>query len=305
MARAYAILDVFTDRPLAGNQLAVVLDSDGLDTAAMRAIAAEFNLAETVFVLPPERPAHRARLRIFAPDRELPFAGHPTVGTAVLLALDDDAGSNRDLDQMLMLEEEVGSIRAIVARKGPRRGHAIFGAPSLARGLPQPLDSASIAAALGLIPSEVGFENHVVSAYTAGVPYVFVPVRDLATIRRLAPRADLWNDAFGSASAYIYCRETESNAHHWHGRMFWRQLGLVEDPATGSAAAAFAGVIAGFDRPTAGTHRFIVEQGFEMGRQSLITLELDIEGGALAAIRIGGDAVVIARGMIETVERGA
>ncbi len=299
MARSYAILDVFTDRPLAGNQLAVVLDAEGLDTEAMLAITAEFNLAETVFVLPPERPAHRARLRIFAPGKELPFAGHPTVGTAVLLALEDAAETNYGLDAMLMLEETVGSIRSVVSLKGPRQGHAIFDAPVLAKAAPQPLDGGAVAAALGLMPSEIGFENHLISAFTAGVPYIFVPVRDLAAMRRLSPRSDLWQNAFGGTSAYIYCRETESNAHHFHARMVWQTLGLVEDPATGSAAAAFAGVVATFDRPTSGTHRAIIEQGYEMGRPSLITLELDTEGGQLVACRIGGDAVVFARGTLD------
>ena len=299
MARAYAILDVFTDRPLAGNQLAVVLDAEGLETETMLAIAAEFNLAETVFVLPPERPAHRARLRIFAPGRELPFAGHPTVGTAVLLALEDAAGTNRDLDAMLMLEETVGTIRSVVALKSIRHGHAIFDAPLVAKPTPQRLDGGVVAAALGLMPSEIGFENHLISAFSAGLPYVFVPVRNLEAMRRLAPRSDLWQGAFGGTSVYVYCRETESNAHQFHARMFWQTLGLIEDPATGSAAAAFAGAVAHFDRPTSGTHRVVIEQGFEMGRPSLITLELDTELGELVATRIGGDAVVIARGSLD------
>ncbi len=299
MARAYAILDVFTDRPLAGNQLAVVLDAEGLDTVAMQAIAAEFNLAETVFVLPTERPAHRARLRIFSPTKELPFAGHPTVGTAVLLALEDSVDTNRDLDAMLMLEETIGSIRSAVSLKTASRGHAIFDAPVIAKAAPQPLDGGAVAAALGLMPSEIGFENHLIAAFSAGLPYVFVPVRDLQAIRRVALRSDLWHGAFGNTSVYLYCRETESNTHHFHARMFWQALGLVEDPATGSAAAAFAGVVAEFDRPTSGTHRILVEQGFEMGRPSVITLELDIEAGQLAAVRIGGDAVVIARGTLD------
>lgn len=300
MARAFAILDVFTSRPLSGNQLAVVLDADGLDTEAMLAITAEFNLAETVFVLPAERPAHRARIRIFAPGRELPFAGHPTVGTAVLLALDDAATGGTGTDTMLVLEETVGPVRCLVSREEEgKRGHATFDVPVVAQPAGHVLDRDAIAAALGLLPSEIGFENHVASAYTAGVPYIFVPLRDLDAMRRVLPRLDLWQHAFGDVSAYLYCRETESNTHHFHARMFWRTLGLVEDPATGSAAAAFAGVVAGFDRPMAGSHPILIEQGYEMGRPSVIRLEVDIENGALAAARIGGDAVVVARGTLD------
>ena len=298
MSRRYAILDVFTDAPLAGNPLAVVLDSEGLDTAAMQAIAAEFNLAETVFVLPPERPAHRARIRIFSTARELPFAGHPTVGTAVLLAHEDHGAA--ELDAMLLLEETVGPVRCAVALRGARAGHAIFDLPELPKPHAVRLDRDRVAAALGLTAAEIGFENHVLSAYSAGVPYLFVPLRNLDAMARVRPLDAYWPEAFpDGVSAYLYTRETEGLARSFHARMFWRTRSLVEDPATGSAAAAFAGVVQQFDGATAGTHRHVIEQGFEMGRPSLIELECDVEGGHLRAARIGGDAVLIARGTLE------
>ena len=129
MPRRYAILDVFADRPLAGNPLAVVLDSDGLDGARMQAIAREFNLSETVFVLPPDDGRHRARLRIFTPARELPFAGHPTVGTAVLLALEDQGGATGAA--AFGLEERVGVVPCAVAVEGEGRVRARFRVPRL------------------------------------------------------------------------------------------------------------------------------------------------------------------------------
>jgi len=300
MSRPYAILDVFTDTPLSGNQLAVVLDAEGLDDAQMLAITAEFNLAETVFVLPTERPAHRARIRIFAPGRELPFAGHPTVGTAVLLALEDFGGAGVGMDAVLLLEEKIGPVRTAVALKGERAGHAIFDLPMLPKPVDVKLDKERISAALGLASSEIGFENHEPSAFSAGVPYLFVPLRNLDAMARVRPMDAYWTDAFpGGISAFLYTRETEGLARSFHGRMFWRTQSLVEDPATGSAAAAFAGVIQQFDTPTAGTHRHVIEQGFEMGRPSLIELECDIERGHLRSARIGGDAVVVARGTLE------
>ncbi|MCX5515999.1 phenazine biosynthesis protein PhzF [Kaistia algarum] len=299
MSRPYAILDVFSDAPLAGNQLAVVLDAGGLDDAQMQAIAAEFNLAETVFVLPAERPGHRARLRIFSPASELPFAGHPTVGTAVLLAIEDRGATPGVSDVMLLLEENVGPIRCVVAFDGERSGHAIFDAPELARPLDVRLDRERAAAALGLAASEIGFENHEISAFTAGVPYCFVPVRNLAAIASVVPLPQYWADAFpAKTSVYLYTRETEGLLRAFHGRMFWRAPAFVEDPATGSAAAAFAGVVQKFDQPTSGSHRLTIEQGFEMGRPSLIDLEIDIAEGHLRAVRIGGDAVIIARGTL-------
>src|SRR5918998_25721 len=129
MQRRYVVLDVFTERALAGNALAVVLDAEGLDGAAMQAIAREFNLSETVFVLPPERPAHSARVRIFTPATELPFAGHPTVGTAICLAI-ERFGKNGGQDAVLVLEEGVGPVRCGVKLSGDSR-FAQFDCPKL------------------------------------------------------------------------------------------------------------------------------------------------------------------------------
>jgi trans-2,3-dihydro-3-hydroxyanthranilate isomerase len=300
LSRRYTILDVFTKKPLAGNQLAVVLDSEGLGDDQMLAIAREFNLAETVFVQPPAEPGHKAGLRIFCPAYELPFAGHPTVGTAVLLALEAAGAEAAGQDSVFVVEEKVGAIRCAVALHSEKAGHAIFDVPRQAARVETAVDDEALAAMFGLLPSEIGFENHRPSAYSAGVPYLFVPVRDRAVIGRVRPVVQSWQAAMPAAigSVYLYTRETETLGHHFHARMFWHD-GLIEDPATGSAAAAFAGAVAHFDQLPAGTHRFVIEQGFEMQRPSLIRLEVDIEGGALHASRIGGDAVLIARGTID------
>jgi trans-2,3-dihydro-3-hydroxyanthranilate isomerase len=298
--RRYAILDVFTDKPFAGNPLAVVIDGDGLDSARMQAIAREFNLSETVFVGPPENRLHGARLRIFTPLQELTFAGHPTVGTAVLLAL-DDAGDNPGAHEaVLILEERIGPVRCGVFMKGERVGRVIFDLPAEPVALASDLDREAVANALSLLPGEVGFENHVPSVYSAGVPFAFVPVRNLEIIARARPNRVSWHDAFASdaAAAFVYCRETEANGHDFHARTFAPTMGIEEDPATGSAVAALAGAIMRFDAPGPGSHRFVVEQGFEIGRPSLISLELDITGGRIEGARIGGDAIVVARGTL-------
>jgi trans-2,3-dihydro-3-hydroxyanthranilate isomerase len=296
----YAILDVFTERPLAGNPLAVVFDAGGLDEQRMQAIASEFNLSETAFVLPAQNPVHSARLRIFTPLRELPFAGHPIVGTAIALARRIAAGDPERHEQMLVLEAPVGAIRCGVFVKGERSGHAIFDAPQLPAAVAAEPDREAVAAALGLVPAEIGFENHQPSAFSAGLAFTFVPVRDLAVIARAKPVLSQWSAAFGAAAgaAYVYCRQTEVGDNHFHGRMFAPAFGFSEDPATGGAAAAFAGVVRRFDRPPNGGHRYVVEQGFEMGRPSEMVLELDVEEGAIAAVRVGGDAVVVAEGML-------
>ena len=301
MSRRYALLDVFANAPLAGNQLAVVLDSEGLGDDRMLAIAREFNLAETVFVQPPAKPGHKASLRIFCPAYEMPFAGHPTVGTAVLLALEASGSEPNGQDSVFVVEEKVGAIRCAVALQSAKAGHAIFDVPRQSTRVETPVDDDALAAMLGLLPSESGFENHRPSVYSAGVPYLLMPVRDLAAIARARPLAQHWQAAMpaGVGAVYLYTRETLTLGHQFHARMFWLGEGIIEDPATGSAAAAFAGAVAAFDQLPAGTHRFVIEQGFEMQRPSLIHLEVDIEGGALHASRIGGDAVLVARGTMD------
>jgi trans-2,3-dihydro-3-hydroxyanthranilate isomerase len=299
MSRRYAVLDVFADRPFAGNPLAVVLDSEGLDEARMQAIAAELNLSETVFVLPATRPVHTASVRIFTPARELPFAGHPTVGAAVLLGIERAAAGTGNDEMVLVVEERVGPIRCGVSLRSDRAGHAVFDLPKLPVESNPTLARDALAAALGLIPGEIGFENHQPSSFDAGLAFAFIPVRDLETIAKARVNHAVWAAAFGELSAYLYCREASDAAHHFHARMFAPALGIAEDPATGSAVAALGGVIAKFDQPPGGTHRYVVEQGFEMGRPSLLELEIDMDDGAVVGGRLGGAAVVVARGNID------
>lgn len=299
--RRFAILDVFTGKAFAGNPLAVVIDGEGLDDARMRMIAREFNLSETVFVGAAENHVHRARLRIFTPLQELTFAGHPTIGTAVLLALDDAGDSPGAYEAVLLLEEKIGPVRCGVFLKGDGLGRAIFDLPAEPVALASDLDCDAVANALSLLPGEVGFENHIPSVFSAGLAFAFVPVRNLEAIARAQPNQAVWRDAFVSAAAgaFVYCRETEAGAHDFHARMFSPMMGIEEDPATGSAVAALAGAITRFDAPGPGNHRFVVEQGFEMGRPSLIDLEIDVAAGRIEGARIGGDAIVVARGALD------
>ncbi|MDF1598303.1 PhzF family phenazine biosynthesis protein [Mesorhizobium sp. YIM 152430] len=297
-ARRYAVYDVFADQALAGNPLAIVFDADGLSDDAMQKIAKEFNLSETVFVLPAEGAGHASAMRIFTPGRELPFAGHPTVGTAVALS---DGGQPTDLS-ILVLEQKIGLVRCAVSREGDA-AFAEFDLPRLPKRLDCEVDKASFAAALGLGAHEVGFENHVPQLWTAGVPYATVPVAGLDAAARARCDGALWAEIAPQvdgiiADAYVYCRETVGHDCAFHARMFAPYMGILEDPATGSAAAAFAGAIHHFDRPGAGSHRYWIEQGIEMGRPSRIRLEIDVEGGAITAARIGGHAVKVAEGTL-------
>ena len=301
MARAFHTLDVFTDTVFAGNPLAVVPDGSGLDSAQMQAIAREFNLSETVFVLPPDNAAHTAKVRIFTPAREIPFAGHPTVGTAIFLAKEKFGTVEKEQDALILLEEQVGPVRVAVRVKPGEAAFAEFDVPVLPEeaGLVEPVDQ--IAPALGLSPSEIGFENHVPTCFSAGVPFTFVPVRNMDVLAEATPMVQHWSTAFGTGdhpNAFVYCRQTLQQSATFHARMFAPAMGIPEDPATGGAAAAFAGVIARFDNPPQGLHSGIIEQGYEMGRPSDIHYEVEFAGGELSKVRIGGNAVDVSQGTL-------
>ena len=295
MSRLYVVLDVFTDVSLAGNPLAVVLDASGLDTAGMQAIARQFNLSETVFLLPAEDERRKAALRIFMPDRELPFAGHPTVGTAVLLGLMDAvAGKGREAN--FEIEEKVGVVACASVATGRRSGRATFTLPRLPNAGGEAPDVVSVASALGLDPAEIGFSGHRASYFDAGNAFCFVPVVTRDALGRLACDGARWDGVFGAAQGvYVYTRDTGDADLAFRARMV---RGSFEDPATGSAAAAFAGAVMAFEAPGDGRHVLRIGQGFEMGRPSVIELGLDVAGGALVSATIGGAAVVTAEGSL-------
>ena len=301
MTRTFYTLDVFTGEALAGNPLAVVLDCAGLSAARMQAIAGEFNLSETVFVLEPRDPVHTARIRIFTPTRELPFAGHPTVGTAVLLGHLRAPELMRAQDIGVVIEESVGAISCTVRHRPGEAARASFDLPQAPAHEGVAATTPLIALALGLAVEDIGFDNHAPTVFSAGVPYTCVPVRDLEAIGRATPQPDGWGHAFGGnshRSAYLYTKECVNPGSAFHTRMFFPLNSLVEDPATGSAAAAFAGVAMLFDKPGDGNHTLVLEQGFEMGRPSLITLGLEVENGALTGASVGGSAVIVSQGVL-------
>jgi trans-2,3-dihydro-3-hydroxyanthranilate isomerase len=299
MTRRFQTLDVFTETALAGNPLAVVLDAEGLDDARMQVIAAEFNLSETVFVLEPRNAVNSARVRIFTPKRELPFAGHPTVGAAALIAHRRASDLLAAQDLRIVLEEPIGDVVCVARHRKGQALAAYFELPNLPQRLEdKPPSAVQIAASLGLELQDIGFDGHEPSLYSAGAPFLFVPIRSLDAIGRAAPGIMPWATKDGPAT-FVYTRETEREASAYHARMFAGGWGIGEDPATGSAVAAFAGVVQAFDRPSDGDHMMTIEQGFEMGRPSLIALGLVIEDGALVSATIGGSVVIVSSGSLD------
>jgi trans-2,3-dihydro-3-hydroxyanthranilate isomerase len=301
MQLSFHTLDVFTDQRFGGNPLAVVHGADALSPEQMQVVARELNLSETVFLLRPENPAHSARIRIFTPAQELPFAGHPTVGTAALLAELQSQQASPDGEAIVVLEQTIGTLRVGVRLRPGAATYAEFDAPRLPAqaGTLPPADR--LAAGLGLIPSEIGFENHKPVCFAAGNAFAFVPVSDLEAIGRARVNGAHWADAFqeqGLLGAYLYTRQCQHTTASFHARMFAPDIGVPEDPATGSAAVCFAGVIHHFDALPDGLHRRSIEQGFEMNRPSHISLTFGVEGGRLSLARIGGCSVRVAEGTL-------
>ena len=294
-------LDVFTDRPFHGNPLAVVLNADGLTTDQMQTIARELNLSETIFVQAPQNPAHTARVRIFFPTAEIPFAGHPTIGCAIHLAT---AAHQGDFRADLVLEEEAGLVPVTVTRQG-NQVHAEFTAPVLPYPTGALIPDALVAAAIGL--PHVGFQNHRPGVFKGGPGFLYIPVATVDDLATAWPHEPEWSDLMTKAcvvGAYLYTPGTDCD---FRARMFSPDAGIAEDPATGSASAILAAQLLASGALSPGTTTLTLHQGVEMGRPSLIHLTVDRTAedrtakdttAEITAIRIGGSAVPISHGQI-------
>jgi len=275
----YRIVDVFTDRALGGNPLAVFREPGKLDAGMMQAIAKELHLSETTFVLPPSSAAADHRVRIFTPDAELPFAGHPTLGTAFVLAEGKD-GSMR-------LEEGVGVIRVTLTE----------GFVQMEQPLPAfsgtTINRKQAADALGLAVEEVRSDVPI-QVGSSGVPFLFVPLANLKAVRRARRPGGI------EGNVYVFAMSGERSGSHAHGRMFAEGLGVSEDPATGGAQGPLGAYIVAHElvrvEPTT---RIRVEQGFEIGRPSILDIEVDRTAAAVTAVRVGGRCVPVGGGWLE------
>lgn len=300
MPLRFTTLDVFTDKPYTGNPLAVLCDQPELSTERMQAIAQEFNLSETVFIVPARDPRALRRLRIFTPVSELPFAGHPTIGAAHTLVTAGIAKISGE-QGTFTLELGVGLVPINVTR---RKDAAPFIQLTTAR-LPESQGTApsaqALARMLGLQERDIVTEGERAQAWSCGLPYLIVPVRDRAALARARPNLSAWPEElkdFWARHVYAFCREPELPGSQLRARMFAPEVGVIEDPATGSAAAGFAGYLAACEPAAAGTRRWVVEQGFEMGRPSILTIEVDFAGGNVTAVRVGGTAVLVSEGTL-------
>ena len=299
-AYKYFTADVFTNTRFGGNQLAVLPDARGLTTEQMQAIAKEFNYPESTFVLPPDDPKHTRRVRIFTPASEMPFAGHPTVGTAHVLASIGEVALTGD-DTRIVFEEIVGPVPVRITS---RDGKPTFCQLSVAK-LPEPYPPIPprevLAPMLSLEVEDLLDGRYHPQAYTVGPSFAFIPLRSRDAVRRAKLRTDLWQAALALTPhhmVFVFAMDAEATDHHVRARMFAPGESLPEDPATGSACAALGGYLAARDDRQDGTLRWVVEQGYEMGRPSVLHLEVDKSAGATTAVRVGGGSVMVCEGMI-------
>ena len=290
--------DVFTSDRFGGNQLAVFPDAAGLDPALMQPIAREFNYSETTFVLPPTDAANTRRVRIFTPGGELQFAGHPTVGTAFVLA---SVGviPVKGAETRIVLEEGVGPVPVTIRSVQGQTGFAQLSVAQLPMVGPPAPSAADLAKCLRLDSKDVLTGEWGPEGRSCGTPFLMVPVRDRKALARARVDLDAWDAVLGkywTNKVFFFCNEPELPGSHYRARMFAPAIGVPEDPATGSACAGFAGYLADRDARAEGTLQWRVEQGFEMGRPSLLDLEVDKKNGVVTGVRVGGNSVLVSKG---------
>ncbi len=294
--RRYATVDVFTDTPFGGNPLAVVLDAEGLDAATMQRIAAEFGYSETTFVLRPEDATNTARVRIFTPKAELPFAGHPNVGTAYVLAAHGEVFGVA-IGEQVVFEEGAGLVPVdLVWEEGILVGARLTTPqlPELAAEVP----AETIAACIGLPGGAITAARHEPRVVSCGVPFIIAEVIDQQALAAAAPQIAAFDQltVFGSGALLVYTSLKDDREADIEARMFAPLLGVVEDPATGSAAAALVGLRAVLapDPDLESTIR--IAQGAAVGRPSLLFAEADKRDGSVIAVRVGGYCVPVMAG---------
>ena len=299
MQQRYVTVDVFTDRPFGGNPLAVVLDAEGLSTAQMQAIAREFNYSETTFVLPPRNAAHDAEVRIFTVNSEIPFAGHPNVGTAYVLATRAKAPPAR-----LLFEEKAGLVPVEILSEGGKVSNAELTAPQPLKRLTK-FSAEQAAACLSLSAADVRTDRHAPHVISVGLPFLAVELVSREALRKARPNADAFTRTFpvdGSDAVYFYTRDVPANEKPCdvQARMFHPGAsGLSEDPATGSATAAAAALLAELDGTADGELKLRIGQGVDMGRPSLLLTRVVKQGGKAMSAHVGGSCAPMMEGTFE------
>jgi trans-2,3-dihydro-3-hydroxyanthranilate isomerase len=286
-------MDVFTSVKYGGNQLAIFPDARRIEENLLQKIAREMNLSETVFIYPPLK-NDIPTMRIFTPTQELPTAGHPTVGTAFYLSREVDHDTDRPLE--MTLRQKIGDIKVRVDFRN--------NTPSMAT-MYQPLpdfgrihqNRSEIAQLIGL--SSEDLLDFPIQRVSCGVPYVIIPVKNIASIRNIRFRLDIWDQMKDDLDAFIYafCPEGQEDKGNLHGRMFAPEAGILEDPATGSANGPLGCYVHHYKIAKS---PYVSEQGFELGRPSILYIEINEkdENGDIVEVKVGGESVFVGSGEI-------
>lgn len=292
--------DVFTQQIFGGNPLAVFPQAEGLSSFQMQKIAAEINYSETVFVLPPETFAGTKRLRIFTPQAELLFAGHPTIGTAYILA---SIGEIK-LDQpeiTIIFEEGIGQVPVKILGQPQKPTYTELTVAQLPQIGPEPPNIKNLAEMLSLNSEDLLTGEYSSQAISCGLPFLFIPVNSQKSLAKAKLRIDIWQSLianFWANCVYLFTFETSNKAIFVRSRMFAPSLGIEEDPATGSAAAAFGGYL-GLRNQNDGKLQWQIEQGIEMGRPSLLMVQTFKKAGKIEKVCVGGSSVMVTKGTME------
>lgn len=295
----FVTADVFTSKRFGGNQLAVLPDARGLTDGQMLSITREFNYSETTFVFPPEDPAHTRCVRIFTPGGEVPFAGHPTVGTAHALAAIGEVALTGP-ETRIVLEEKVGPVPVLITAANGQPTFCQFAVARLPEVGPPLPSRADLARCLSVEEHEVMNDAWSPQIVSCGLEFAFVRVRDRGVVGRSRMHLESWEKHLANTlgqAVMIFAMDPEEPGHDVRARMFAPGFGVPEDPATGSACAALGGYLAARTHQD-GTQRWVVEQGYEMGRPSLIHVEADRTDGKISAVRVGGASVLVSEGRI-------
>ncbi len=296
----FQTVDVFTDRQFGGNPVAVIPDARGLSETQMQAIANEFNLAETTFVLPPTDASHTAQVRIFTPRAEMPFAGHPNVGTAFVLAhLSTVCGARFDRDKMVF-EEIAGLVPMTIDVVDGAVVGASLAAPQRFKAI-RDVDAALVAQACSLERADIETTRHAPRLASCGAPFVLAEVRDREALRRAQPRTDVFMERLPREEAtgiHLYVKHEEAGAEI-QSRMFAPLHGVFEDPATGSANVALIGLLADLrPEPSLRLH-LLIGQGVDLGRPSLLRATAEKRDGIVCDTYIGGGCKPVMSGAID------
>ena len=296
MRYRYYICDVFTDTRFGGNQLAVLPDAQGLSDRQMQQIAREFNFSESTFVLPAEQ-GHTRRVRIFTPTAEIPFAGHPNIGTAFVLATTGAFGSI-DASLAVTFEEKAGLVPITIHRRQEALWCQLSAPERLSLGKTVPAEV--VAAAVSLDLNDIVVTTHPPQAASVGLPFLVTQLRDRSALQRArinGPGFDVLAARGVVPDVHLYVRSGDE--FDLRARMFAPFDGVPEDPATGSANCALAGLLSHCQAAADGTTSWRIAQGVEMGRPSVLEAGAEKRGGVVVATRVGGASVLVSEGTIE------